>query len=188
MKRKMVYALTLACATLALAAGVLFWHSERAAAAGETVGFVDAERILQNYAPAVAVNEELARIKTDSEESLRVKVREKYGSADVATLPKENQLEVQQMVDEAESKFQKDVDAIRGQKWEPILAKVRESIGRVAGANGLMVVLQKDAVLFGGMDITDKVIEDMNKNAAVTPAPVAPAPASPEPEKLKTKK
>lgn len=189
MKQRWIYAATLICAALALGAGVFYWHSARASASGEIVATVDADRILASYPPAVAVNEELAKLKSDSEETLKGKVREKYGSADVTTLPKENQLEIQQMIDEAEGKFQSDVESVRGQKWEPILAAVRTTIGKVAAANGIVVVLQKDAVLYGGVDLTDKVIDEMKKLAPASAPSTTPAPApAAEPEKPKNKK
>ncbi len=51
-----------------------------------------------------------------------------------------------------------------------VIKAVRKAVTEVATEMGLPIVLDKDAILFGGTDITDQVLKKLN---AATPAPAA---------------
>lgn len=61
----------------------------------------------------------------------------------------------------------KDYDGQLKSKQQELLGKadadIREAITKVAGAKSISMVLAKDAVLFGGLDITDDVIKNLDR-------------------------
>ena len=46
---------------------------------------------------------------------------------------------------------------------EPVVKEIENACKEVADAQGLEVVLRKDAVVFGGKDVTNDVIKKLNK-------------------------
>jgi len=160
-----VFRIVSVCATLLLAAAAaaVYLRPLTAQADGQIVGFVNSDEVLDNYSVAKTVNSELAALRKKSEANLEKEVKGKFGSGDVSTLPRESQLEIKKMIEQAEDKFQKESDALRKKKWEPIVKKVNETIGKVAKEEKLQVVLEQESVLYGGVNITNKVIAKLKE-------------------------
>lgn len=61
----------------------------------------------------------------------------------------------------------KDYDGQLKSKQQELLGKadadIREAITKVAGAKGITMVIAKDAVLFGGLDISDDIIANLDR-------------------------
>jgi len=148
---------------LALSASYYF-GAGRLTAEGNVVGYVNSDAILEQYGPAKEVNTQLGQLREDSEKELEKKVRDKFGPGDVSTLPRESQLEIQKMVEQAESIFNEKSESLREEKWVPIVNSVNEAIEKVATEEKIQVVLEDETVIFGGVDLTDKVIEKLNEN------------------------
>ena len=49
---------------------------------------------------------------------------------------------------------------------QPIFQEAQLAVRTVAKIKGVTVVIEKSAVYFGGIDITDDVIQELKKNAA----------------------
>lgn len=60
---------------------------------------------------------------------------------------------------------QKRIQTKQKDMMEPIMAKIEAQIKAVADKKGLKVVVEKGAVVFGGVDITDEVAKSMQKPA-----------------------
>ncbi len=146
---------------LLLGAGAVYFKSVSAQAEGQVVGFVDSEAILANYPEAVQVNQELSSLRKASEDELHKKVQEKYGVDNLDSLPDESKLAIQKMVEDADGQYQKKILDLKSQKWDPIVNKVNDSIKQVGQAKGVQVVLEKAAVVYGGIDLTDEVISKL---------------------------
>ena len=164
-----ILAVSVAAAFL-IAALATYIHSVSAVAEGQVVGFVDSEAVLQSYQPAKDVNASLGDLKKQSENNLKKKVQEKYGTGDLSSLPEQDQMAVQKMVEEADSQYQSDMDKLRGEKWTPIVKAVNDVIKQVADEQHVQVVLEKAAVVYGGADLTDAVIKKLPAPAPATPA------------------
>lgn len=61
----------------------------------------------------------------------------------------------------------KDYDGQLKSKQQELLGKadadIRGAINKVAGEKGITMVIAKDAVLFGGLDITDDIIKNLDR-------------------------
>lgn len=147
----------------AIYAGTLFFTETKVEAEGQVVGYVDSDKIMEAYGPAVAINTQLATLRQKSEADLEKSVREKFGPGDVSMLPRESQLEIQKMIDIAEQDFNAQSDKLRTDKWEPIVKTVNDTVAKVAQEQKIQVVVDKAVVIYGGADITDKVLEKLPK-------------------------
>jgi outer membrane protein len=149
-----------AAALFIIAALAVYMRPSSASAEGQVAGFVDSEAVLQAYQPALDANMALANLKKQSEDGFAKKIKDKYNIEDpraIASLPQEAQIDIQKMNDEANDQYQKDMDKLRTEKWEPIAKAVNDAIKQVADEQKLQVVLEKGAVLYGGVDLTDAV-------------------------------
>jgi outer membrane protein len=155
-----VISVFITCAALAAACAV-YLRPSQVSAEGEMIGYVDSEKIIDKYPVAQSVNKELEGLRTQHESDFQKKVQDKYGTGDVQSLPREAHLEIQKMMDDAEKEFNDESDALRAKKWVPIVDAVNDTISKVADQEKLHVVLDKAAVIYGGVDITDKVIAQL---------------------------
>ena len=145
------------------AGGLILRMTTRVEAEGIKIGYVDPDAILEKYQPAVDAKGRLDTLKAQREKDLKDKVTEKFGTTDLETLPQEKQLEAERMVEEAEKGFEGEVNTLREKEWEPAVQLVRQTIEKVSQREGITVVLQKDVVLYGGMDLTDEVIKELSQ-------------------------
>ena len=157
-----IAAVCLSCLILALA-GAVYQRNGQAVAEGESVGYVDSDAVLERYPEAVVVNRELSELRKTIEMELEKSIRLKFGSGDMSALPREQQLEVQKMFDDSDVDFQRRSEALRSEKWVAIIDAVNSAIEVVSRNEKLTVVLDKSAVIHGGVDLTEKVIEKLNE-------------------------
>lgn len=144
-------------------AGTLFFSETKVEAEGQVVGYVDSDKIMETYGPAVAINTQLGSLRQKSEADLEKQVREKFGPGDVSMLPRESQLEIQKMIDTAEQEFNAKSDKLRTEKWDPIVKSVNDTVSKVAQEEKIQVIVDKAVVIYGGADITDKVLAKLPK-------------------------
>jgi outer membrane protein len=159
MNRGLKIALAAFSAAMLIAALAVYLRPGSAVAEGQVVGFVDSDAVLAAFQPAKDVNNELTGLRKTSEDNLKKKVQEKYGAGDLSSLPEESQMEVQKMIEEGDAQYQKDMDKLRAEKWAPIVKSVNETIKKVADEQHVQVVIDKAAVIYGGVDLTDAVIK-----------------------------
>jgi len=155
--------LTIVSLIIIAASGVFYLRSTKVSAQSQPIGYVDSDRIVQEYAPARDANSSWDDYQQQQDEVLRQKIVEKYKTDDVASLPKEAQLEVQKMFDDEDARRKQQFDKIRADKWDPAKKKIQDAINQVAQAKGIVVVLEKKAVLAGGVELTDEVLANLNK-------------------------
>ncbi|MEW6201064.1 MAG: OmpH family outer membrane protein [bacterium] len=145
------------------AGGMILRLTTSVEAEGIKIGYVDPDEILKKFQPAVDAAGRLDTLKAQREKDLRDKVVEKFGTADVDKLPREKQLELNRLIEEAEKSFEGEVDKIRQDEWDPVVGKVREMIEKVSQEAGITIVLQKEVVLYGGTDLTEDVLKELTK-------------------------
>jgi Skp family chaperone for outer membrane proteins len=161
-------ALTIVAAIAAIAGAGAFLSTKRATGAAEAqssvvIAFVDSEEILEAFPQAVRINMELSELRKKSEEDLRQRITAKFGTGDIAALPGSSQMEVQQMVEKADEDYQKEMERLRQQKWTPVVDAVNSVIQQVGVEFKAQVVLEREVVLHGGIDLTDEVIKRLPK-------------------------
>ncbi|MEW5946155.1 MAG: OmpH family outer membrane protein [bacterium] len=163
MKRLINFILMLALVGCFAAGGMLLRMNTGAAAEKSSIGFVDSDLVLQNYKPTVAATSKLDALKEARERDLRQTMIEKFGTDDLAAISGENRSRADTLIGEAGKKFDAEVDLIREREWTPAVEKIHRSIEKVSLKKGLSIVLSSEAVLYGGVDITQDVMEELLK-------------------------
>ncbi|MGA0241770.1 MAG: OmpH family outer membrane protein [Candidatus Marinamargulisbacteria bacterium] len=127
----------------------------------ESLGVVDLQRVFMNYKET-----EVARTDFEKKQKeLRSELEEKQKTLEKAQKDNKKPAEIQALVEEIQDELQPKQEALiklNNQLMATIRADILASAKKVAKNYGIDMVLDKQAVLTGGFDLTDFVIEDLN--------------------------
>ena len=131
------------------------------AANAEVIGIVDFDRIVDNY----------TRVKTVSNE-----ISDKYAEIQRYTLDKEREykklstpLERKNFEEATARELSKKQDAylkLKEKKEAEIDLAIKNAIKQVAVESKVTTVVEKSVIFFGGVDLTDKVVKQLNNPVA----------------------
>jgi Skp family chaperone for outer membrane proteins len=146
-----------------LLAGVLAATLIGGAAYAENIGVVDTQLIAQKYTKAVTVGEQV-KSREQELQTLRDNLSSelKKSQADKKMSPVEKKTEEDKLNNEFAAKFKEYRDWAVTQE-NGINADMSNAIKAVATAKSLDVVLPKQVVMQGGTDITQDVLNSLNK-------------------------
>lgn len=126
-------------------------------ASAEVIGVVDFDKVAQNYTKVKSVSDEIS---------------DKYSEIQRFGLDKEREykklstaLERKNFEEATQKELAKKQDALlrlKEKKEAEIDAAMKNAIKTVAIENKIDTVLEKSLVFFGGVDITDKVVKQLN--------------------------
>ena len=127
----------------------------------EVVGVVDFDKVVDNY----------SRVKTATDE-----ISDKYAEIQRYSFDKEREykklstpLERKNFEEATTKELSRKQDAylkLKQRKEAEIDTAIKNAIKQVAIANKIDTVVEKTVVFFGGVDITDKVVKQLNNPAA----------------------
>ncbi len=124
-----------------------FGGTASAAAKESAIGVV-------NYQTLVSQSPELANVRTAMQN-------------EIATAQKDFDEKSKTMNDAEKQRYYKQLQERVGNKekelMDPVLKNIELQIQKIADKKGLSVVVHKDTVVFGGVDITDDVVRAMQK-------------------------
>lgn len=139
-------------AALALAAGVMFVSGRLTAAADVFIGYVDVTRIIDEYL-APALDEPLAQ------ETARLQAEFDRRAQSLG------QAERQELF----FQYQALLNLIKQEMIDEHLPYIDRAVAEVAVRQGVSVVLEKQAVLYGGVDLTEPVLAYLRSGDAQAP-------------------
>ena len=126
----------------------------------EVVGIVDFDKVVDNYAKVKVVSNEIS---------------DKYSEIQRYTLDKEREykklstpLERKNFEEATARELSKKQEAylkLKEKKEAEIDASIKNAIKQVAIENKVTTVVEKSVVFFGGVDLTDKVVKQLNNPA-----------------------
>ena len=152
--------------TLASTVGIA--ANAQSAATPKIVGLIDRDKVVASYPKAQSAAEELKGLE-DKLQKVIEGANKQYEEAKKSSKPQAEldslQKRLQATIDEEGKKFQTRVSSLEGD----LEGAVDSAIKAEAAAHHVDVVLLKQAVLFGGVDLTDGVV----KRLAVAGKPVA---------------
>lgn len=127
------------------------------------IAIIDLNKIIDNHPVSLSWDKELDRLKTERESEVRDLIKEKYGVTEESQLTDQQKNEVQRLIIMENEKFRQDMIPQRNEKLQKVEEDVIKFSSEIAKSNGFDYVFDRVAVIFGGEDITDKVIEVINK-------------------------
>lgn len=121
--------------------------------ADEKIGVIDSQKIVFQHPSFEAVTKQLQQISTTKENEMKLAVDKESDQNKKAQIfnAKRNELAQEEQ-----------------RLMQPIFQEAQLAVRTVAKIKGVTVVIEKSAVYFGGIDITDDVIQELKKNAAKT--------------------
>lgn len=137
--------------TMLFVLAVLLFGFSSAAMAEEKIGVIDSQKIVFQHPKFEAVTKQLQTISKTKENEMKLAVDKEPDQNKKAEIfnMKRNELaqEEQRLMD-------------------PIFREAQLAVRTVAKVKGVTIVIEKASVYFGGLDITDDVIQELKKNAA----------------------
>lgn len=130
---------------LVLVAALAFALSTTLSAQSESlIGYVDVDRLIEEYLVPV-LDEPL------SQETARLQAEFDAAAADLDDEEKLNLF----------NQYQAELDWYRQQLVDAELPNINDTVIRVAQRLGIAVVLERQVVIYGGVDLTDAVLEEL---------------------------
>ncbi|WP_290684286.1 OmpH family outer membrane protein [Aminivibrio sp.] len=120
-------------------------------AAEEKIGVIDSQKIVFQHPKFEAVTKQLQQISKTKENEMKLAVDKETDQNKKAQIfnTKRNELAQEEQ-----------------RLMQPIFKEAELAVRTVAKIKNVTVVIEKSAVYFGGIDITDDVIQELKKNAA----------------------
>ncbi|HPF84044.1 MAG TPA: OmpH family outer membrane protein [Aminivibrio sp.] len=121
------------------------------AAADEKIGVIDSQKIIFQHPRFEGVTKQLQQISRTKENEMKLAVDKEPDQNKKAQIfnTKRNELAQEEQ-----------------RLMQPIFKEAELAVRTVAKVKKVTVVIEKSAVYFGGIDITDDVIQELKKNAA----------------------
>ncbi len=127
----------------------------------ENIGFVDLQKVFLNYKET-----EKARAGFEKKQKqLRKELEKKQKKLEKAQKDNKKPEEIKKLVEEIQEELQpkqEELMKLNNQLMAKIRGDIIKSTQKVAKQYGVDLVLDKQAILTGGFDLTDFVIEDLN--------------------------
>ncbi len=135
-----------------------------------SIGYIDIQKALDSHPDAEKANKafqefknkELKDFQDKEQANLDEQLKKRFGDKDIEKLSQQEQMEAYKIFSEANAKFKEAAEKKLNEKYEtllaPLLKDVEKKIKEVGNKKKLTVILDKNAVLYGGIDVTDEVI------------------------------
>lgn len=139
-----------ACVGLGVMAGMII-APVSAQSTYAKIGYVDVQAVLHSHPQFDSVMTQIQQF-----EQAKVAEISDYGNVDSLTSEQR-----QQLMDDID-RIQAEVDAERQRLTEPLIQDVidaTDSVGEESGPEGLEVILEKGSVMWGGLDLTPRIVQ-----------------------------
>lgn len=120
---------------------------DSSAAGTGSVGYVDVSRLIEDYLAPVVEGPLTA-------ETLRLQAEFEAATRDLGEAQAEEEFH----------RYQAMLNLVKHELIEKQLPTMNEAIGHVADRQGVDVVLDKQSILYGGVDLTDAVLDYLQRN------------------------
>ena len=130
---------------------LLIWSSAVLASANEKIGVIDSQKIIFQHPRFEAVTKQLQQISQKKENEMKMAVDKES-----------DQNKKAQIFNTKRNEFAQE----EAKLMQPIFQEAQVAVRTVARLKGVTVVIEQSAVYFGGIDITDDVIQELKKKAA----------------------
>ena len=130
---------------------LLICSSAVLASANEKIGVIDSQKIIFQHPRFEAVTKQLQQISQKKENEMKMAVDKES-----------DQNKKAQIFNTKRNEFAQE----EAKLMQPIFQEAQVAVRTMARLKGVTVVIEQSAVYFGGIDITDDVIQELKKKAA----------------------
>jgi len=147
---------------VALVLTLAFLGGIASAATFTNIGFIDVQKVFREYKATEKAQEELSK----QEEAFKKEFEESQEKLEKAEKEGKSTEELEKMKKEFEEKLAPKRDSLlmlNQQLSGKLQLEILESVKKVGKKVGIDIVLDKQVVITGGMDLTEMVINELNK-------------------------
>ena len=126
------------------------------------IGFVDVQKVFKEFKETAKAQEDLAK----QEESFKKEFEESQKKLEQAEKDGKKKEDIEKMRKEMEEKHSPKRDSLlmlNQQLTSKLQQKILDAVKKVSKKVGIEMVLDKQVVITGGMDLTDLVLTELNK-------------------------
>lgn len=126
------------------------------------IGYIEVQKVFKEYKETAKAQGDLAK----QEESFKKEFEDSQKKLEAAEKEGKKKEELEKLRKELETKLSPKRDALlkmNEQLTGKIQVKILEAVKKVAKKVGIEIVLDKQVLIIGGMDLTDMVISELNK-------------------------
>lgn len=130
----------------------------------DNIGFIDLDKVLVNYKESKKIQEDIQKRRESYQKEFEQRQKE---LEDAKAEKKKKDTEIQAMVTKMESELkpkQEEVLKYEMEVQKTLMSKISKTAQEVASGYGIDVILDRRAVLVGGFDLTDFVVQALNKS------------------------
>jgi len=152
----------LAVAVLVVLFAASFAMAQAASSMTSSVGYIDVQKIFKEYKDTVKAQQQLSK----DEESFKKEFEDSQKKLEDAQKNGKSKDEIEKMRTDLETKLAPKREALlklNEQLTGTIQKSIVTAVSKVAQKLGLETVLDKQVVIYGGMDVTDMVLSELNK-------------------------
>jgi Skp family chaperone for outer membrane proteins len=161
MKSKIAFSLvfTMLAAAAALAAPASAPQAAPAAASQFSFGTIDLSRIVKEHPVMIKWNDELDKAKTERSAQVEKMIKDKFGVTDLTQLTDQQRSQGQQVLAQEEERFKAEMGPKELEKMKQIESDIKEQGAVVATEKRLTFILDRSVVIYGGVDVTDSILD-----------------------------
>lgn len=142
--------------------GMLIAFSLFSIAAASTIGFIDVEIVFKSYKATKKAQDVIDKKMKD----YRTKVRKRQGELEDAKLEGKSEEELQKIAEKIEKELdplKAELEMLNREKMEKIRQDIITAVESVSREVGVDIVVDKQVIITGGIDLTDLAINKLNK-------------------------
>jgi outer membrane protein len=128
-----------------------------------SVGYIDLEKIVKSHPILVKWNKDLEALKAAREKQLEKQIKEKFGVTQQSNITDKQRAQVQSFIMQENEKFSSEMGPKQAEKMKAAEKDIRAASAEIAADKKLDLVLDRMIVVYGGVDITNEVIDKIKK-------------------------
>ena len=147
---------------IALSVVLVFVVSFAGLAFGENIGYIDVTKVFKEYKDTASAEDQLKKEKDSYEKDFK----DAQDQLEKATKDNKTTDEIDKLKKELEEKLEpkrKSLLTLNEQLTSKIQLEIITSVKKIAKKVGIDIVLDKQAIITGGVDLTEMVVNDLNK-------------------------
>ena len=130
------------------------------------IGYVDINKIIDEHPISLDWDNELNKLKAERENAVKDEIKAKFGVTEESDLTDEQKLEVQKYIMMENEKFRQEMLPARNERLQKVEEDIVTYSAVIADQKGLDFILDRAAVIFGGTDITDDILNLVKQTPA----------------------
>jgi len=128
-----------------------------------SIGYMNVEKVMKSHPELVKWSKEFEATKAASEKALAKSIKEKFGVSEGGEVPENIQKQFQEYYMQENNKFISKMKTKQDAKLASAEKDIRAAAAVVAKKKGMLMIVDKSVVIYGGVDVTNDVINEVKK-------------------------